>query len=217
MNKELKSIEAAVAIVIVISIFILIFNTPSEAPYKAGTGEASESMLPEPSAGAGDAELAGQAGKESMETYSNPSFNLTFQYPSSLALKSTLSGNSNDPVLTVDLTKKFRASVGASGINILETGADSSKITVRSEFDLQGLSGEELVQAEATWADAKTQISAFQIGDVMAYAYGWENAKQGRTVVIPDSGRVHVYSVSWNDPEDQIVKDFDMILLSISM
>ncbi|HEY1037572.1 MAG TPA: PsbP-related protein [Candidatus Paceibacterota bacterium] len=207
MEKELKPASATVIVIIFVAILFAAAATTVDAPSGSmgnmqgtDTGTDMQSGIP--------------SGKDSMVPYTNEEFGIAFEYPSSLSIKEEGTPVQNPAELSLTFTKSIpRNPDGPQEI----PGEGPNKILIEIKNNIDNKSIEEIAQSESTWNVAMTPLIKTEIGGMEAYEFYWSGLYEGRTVIIQQNGKIYSLSVDWLSTDDQLIRDFVMILNSLKV
>ena len=153
-------------------------------------------------------------GKESMVPYENAAYDISFQYPSSLYVREVEAGTPDNPqhaIVLVKDTEENRALLDGTS----ETATEGpTAITIDIYENEDGLSVRDWVQESTNWTVANSGANDAEVAGKQGISYGWSGLYEGTSYVIPYNDRMYVFSVSWLSPDDQIVRDFNMVLMT---
>ncbi len=156
-----------------------------------------------------------QGGKASMVPYQNQAYGISFEYPSNLYLKErTDVGSSLLAVLLVEDTQEHRDLLDGK---VTDAREGPIGITVDVYENPESLSASDWVTNDTNWVVANSSAEPITVGTHEGVTYTWSGLYEGKTVVLTQGTKAYVFSVTWMSPEDQMVRDFDMVLNSLSL
>lgn len=156
-----------------------------------------------------------QGGKASMVPYANQDFGLAFEYPSNLYLKERTDVGS--PLLAVVLVEDTQEHRDLLDGKVTDAREGSIGITVDVYENPGNLSASDWVKNDTNWVVANSTAEPITVGTHEGVTYTWSGLYEGKTVVLTQGTKAYVFSVTWMDPEDQMVRDFEMVLNSFSI
>lgn len=147
------------------------------------------------------------------ETYTNAEFGLSFAYPSNYVR------TERDEPGTAERRRHTITLVRRDDLPPPEAGEGPPALTVQLfQNDLDTLSTESWVRGSN---DSNFKLSPNQeltpitVSGKPAVAYRWDGLYTGRTVAYADERWIYAFSVTYLDPSDTIVSDFDRLLSSV--
>ena len=153
--------------------------------------------------------------KASMVRYSNADLSLSFQYPSNLFLYERNDvGTEAAPqtaIVLVDDTEDNRAVLEGRST---EPREGPTAISITALRNTQKLNAADWVKNDTNWTVANSAATPVTVNGHEGVTYTWSGLYEGRSVVVTTDTHVYVFSVTWMTPEDQIIRDFDMVLNS---
>lgn len=153
--------------------------------------------------------------KAAMLPYKNEAFGLSFQYPSTLyMLERNDIGTPDKPQLALFLAEDTQENRDVlEGRNTTpREGPTGIAITVFPNPST--LEASEWAKTDTNWTVANTSAQPIVVNGNEGISYTWSGLYEGRTVVLTKGDKAYVFSVTWLTPEDQIIKDFEMVLNS---
>ena len=152
--------------------------------------------------------------KASMKLYSNSPQGFSFEYPSTLYLKEKGTTGSSPlfSLILVDNTQENR-----DAIDGITSGARDwpTSIIVDVYENKNNRTPEDWVSKETNWKvdNGKT----LQVNGIQSFFFSYNTLYPGKTYIFTNNAKTYVFSVNWLDSKDQIIKDFDMIVNSLSL
>lgn len=163
-----------------------------------------------------DAFTPSQEQNVSFETYLNSAYGIAFQYPSNLYLSARESGTPERPqlgIVLVEDTETNREYIAGTAATV---GEGPTAITVDVYPNPENLTAKDWAAKETTWSVANAEAVPVNVNGAEGVVYTWSGLYEGRTVILTKESKAYVFSVTWLTPEDQLLKDFDMVLTSFT-
>lgn len=158
------------------------------------------------------------SGKQSMLPYRSSSYLLSFEYPSGLYLKEHANvGTEERPQLSVVLVEDNQFNRDLLDGKITEATDGPISITIDAYQNPQRLDSEAWAKQDTNWNISSKILTPTALSGENGFSFNWDGLYPGRSVVIAKGNYAYVLSVTWNSPEDQILKDFEMILNSVKL
>lgn len=156
-------------------------------------------------------------GKASMVPYENAEYALSFQYPSNLYLhERTDAGTSERPQLSLFLVADTQENRDLLSGKTTEPREGPTGITVDVYQNPEKLSATDWLKSDTTWTVANSTAEPVTVGSHEGVSFTWSGLYEGKTVLFTQGDKAYVFTVTWMTPDDQIIRDFDMILNSLS-
>lgn len=153
--------------------------------------------------------------KASMKVYSNADLSLSFEYPSNLFLYERndvgTEANPQTAVMLVEDTQENRDVLEGRSTEPRE-GPTGISITVFE--NPQKLNAADWVTNDTNWTVANSSATPVTVNGREGVSFTWSGLYEGRTVIVTTDTHAYAFSVTWMTPEDQIIRDFDMVLNS---
>ena len=155
-------------------------------------------------------------GKVGMSLYENYLYSFKFEYPENLYMKEQegVLGKSDLSMVLVEGTKENIDLIEGRYSGPGREGPTMISIDVYKNEKM--LSSEEWAKQDVNWNTGDKEVSFIKVNGIQAVAYSWSGLYEGENVIITKGQKAYVFSVTWMNPEDQILKDFDMILKSFT-
>ncbi len=158
------------------------------------------------------------AGKASMVPYENASYDLSFQYPSNLYLhERTDAGTPERPQLSLFLVADTHENRDLLSGKITEPREGPTGITVDVYQNPEELSASDWLKNDTTWTVANSTAAPITVGAHEGVSFTWSGLYEGKNVLLTQGDKAYVFTVTWMTPDDQIIRDFDMVLNSLSI
>ena len=148
-------------------------------------------------------------------TYVNVPNKISFTYPSDLYLKevSRVGESPELSVVLVEDTKENR--------DVIEGRADTPRegpisITVEIYENDDDLEAREWMTQSTNWTIANSSATPATVGGEEGVMYTWSGLYEGKSIVISKNSKVYVFTVTWMTEEDELLKDFNEIINSVS-
>jgi len=154
-----------------------------------------------------------EAPKQSLTPYSSTEYKVSFSYPSGLYLKEIPNvGTPENPQLAVVLVENTQVNRDILDGKSIEGGEGPTAITAQAYPNPDGLSAQAWAEQDASWAMNVKDLTPVVIGGQDGISFDWDGLYRGRSVILAKGTLAYVFSVTWITPEDQLIKDFDMVL-----
>jgi hypothetical protein len=201
MNERQKIALAVLALVILSGVLWMMRDVKVYDPYadrNTGTNE-----VPQVS-----------TNKESMVTYVNVPDKILFEYPSSLYIKEKINARGTEPKVTVTLVKNIEDNVDFIEGRTTDVREGPTAITLDIYDNPKNLSPKDWVIQSQNWNIATSQADPITVAGERGVSYTWSGLYEGRSVVLSKGNDIFVFSVTYMDQNDQMLKDFEMVLNS---
>lgn len=155
-----------------------------------------------------------------LNRYANPVLGLTFEYSMNYLLneKGGIAGTSGDEprgaIILVEDTQENRDLIEGRTTEARD-GPTSINITIFPNPDR--LNAEDWVRADTNWTVRTSEAAPIGRGRVTGVMYSWSGLYEGKTVIVTEGTRAYVFSVTWLEPSDPILTEFDKILESVEL
>lgn len=155
--------------------------------------------------------------KERMLPFENKAYGLSFQYPSSLYVKETEYGVNKNPEYSIELVKNIKENIDFVEGNVTEEMREGpTSILVQIYANPKKLSAKDWMSSEITSTIGNSSSTPIQIAGEAGIMYTWSGLYEGKSYVVTYDDKIYSFSVTWMDSKDQIVRDFDMVINSVS-
>lgn len=173
--------------------------------------QAPQSQLPLPEELSGINEPAPE-----VQAYAAPEHGLSFTYPLGYYLKETERPNERPQlsVVIVEDTQENRDVIEGRS-TIAREGPTSITVDVYPNPDM--LPAEDWVRSDTNWTVRTSEVAPIGRGSITGVTYTWSGLYEGKSVVVTQSTRAYVFSVTWMTPEDPIIVAFDALLRSVTI
>lgn len=153
-----------------------------------------------------------------MVSYQSPQYSLSFQHPSNLyAFERTDAGTPERPQLSLFLVEDTKENRDVLEGRTTEPREGPTGITIDVYPNPEELSSDAWVTQDTNWVVANSSMEPVTVAGIEGVSYTWSGLYEGKTVVATKGTKAYVFSVTWMTPEDQILKDFDTVLNSLSL
>lgn len=153
-------------------------------------------------------------GKESMVTYVNVPDKILFEYPSSLYIKEKIGARGAEPKVTVTLVKNIEDNINFIEGRTTDVREGPTAITLDIYDNPKNLSPKDWAIESQNWNIATSQAEPITKAGERGVSYTWSGLYEGRSVVLSKERNIFVFSVTYMDKKDQMLKDFEMVLNS---
>lgn len=154
--------------------------------------------------------------QDSVRTYSNETYKLTFDYPTSLYLKERVVETPERAQLAVVLVEDTQENRDVIEGRSTDPREGPTSITVDVYQNEKSLTAQEWVAQDATWPLATSELSDVIVAGKDGVTYNWSGLYEGTSLVFTEGTYVYVFSVTRMTPEDALLANFDSILASAS-
>jgi hypothetical protein len=153
-------------------------------------------------------------GKSSMVPYINRNYGLQFEYPSNLYFKEKTKAESVAD-LSIVLVENTKESAG-----YIEGNPTTSEAPISIMIDVHSnpsqIGPRSWAEKNANWNIAnKSSIIPIEIGGQTGISYTSTGLYESKTYVVSLGSNIYTFSVSWMTQNDQLLRDFDMIINSV--
>ncbi len=196
----MKKLLVAVSITIIILVGFLFYRTNTSAPLPAT--EDAQNIFPEtPKA-------------QMMPLNELEVEGIHASYPSRLYKKRIASSSQNllTSILLIEDTETNRNII--EGKSEIPTEGPTS-ITIDVFNNSEKLPVGTWYQGVPTWSVHTSPYKKIILGGKEAVEFEWSGLYEGRTIVITQGETAYVFSVTWIDKDDQLIKDFEALLSSL--
>jgi hypothetical protein len=143
--------------------------------------------------------------KVSMVPYSNIEYGISFEYPSNLYL-SEKEMSSSSPEFSIALVENS-STVEESPVSIF----------VDVYMNTKNLNAKDWISNETNWTVPGQTMKDVEANGLTGVIYTYDGLYPGKAYVFTAKGRAYVLSVNWLNVNDQLIKDFDMIINSLEV
>src|SRR3989344_7650806 len=159
------------------------------------------------------AEDAIPKGKVGMSLYENYLYNFKFEYPENLYMKESDKGTPSKPQLNIILVEGIKESIDLIEGNYTSPGREGpTSITLNVYQNEKKLNLADWMKQDVNSNISSEKTSVASVNGLPGVSYKWSGLYEGESVIITKGTQVYFFSVTWLTPEDQILKDFDLIL-----
>lgn len=150
--------------------------------------------------------------------YKNTTYKLGFKYPENYYKKEKLdAGTAESPQLStilVEDTEENRAVVDGTSTEVRE---GPIAITADVYQNPDKLATKDWVGKDTNWTVANSVATRTTVAGLEALTFTWSGLYEGKTVIVTSGDKAYVFSVTWMNPDDQIKKDFEALLSTITL
>jgi flagellar basal body rod protein FlgG len=165
--------------------------------------------------------LGTNTGDVNTKTYNSSLFGFSFDYPENYFLEEKDLGNSERMhtvlVLTEDSEENRTLREGTASTTARE---GPTAITIDVFQNLENETGESWIRGNGN-SNFKLSpdgiLLTAKVGSRDGYAYRWSGLYEGNSIVFSHKGNIIMSSVTYLGPNDQIVRDFDIIMRSFEL
>lgn len=148
--------------------------------------------------------------------YENKNEGFTFEYPSNLYLKEGKLGESSNGFTQVILVEnnEYNKSFLEGKATV---GEGPTSITVEVYPNPNKLNSLEWALQDKNWTVFNRSAgTSIKINNNEGSLHTWSGLYEGKSVVFTKDNKAYVFSVTWIDRNDQLLRDFDIILNSLT-
>ena len=87
-------------------------------------------------------------------------------------------------------------------------------ITLNVHRNPKKLTPTDWAKNDQNWRVSDKKISTTTVSGIEGVVFRWSGLYEGATVIVTNADFAYAFAVSWTSPDDDILKDFDQILLS---
>lgn len=154
--------------------------------------------------------------KQSLVPYSSVEYKVAFEHPSGLYLKEIPNvGTAEQPQLAVAMVEDTQVNRDILDGKSIEGGEGPTAITVEAYQNPTGLSAEKWAEQNTNWTVSSKNLQPASVANQDGISFNWDGLYQGKTIIVTKGKLAYAFSVTWLTPEDQLIKDFDMVLNSV--
>ena len=191
-----KIVWIAVAVIVIVSVVVFLLVYYSKAPLISPTPQASPTST-------------------TQLTYSSAKYGFSFSYPSDYVVTERFN---NDPDHSITLETKedvltWHADEGPAVMSIDIIPNPSSTLLLQWLLENPNYSNYQIPYV------MNTQASSTTVGNtgIPALTYDWSGEVYGENLVFSLRGNVVIFTGTYGDPNDQIKKDFDALIKTITI
>lgn len=156
-------------------------------------------------------------GKVGMSMYENYLYSFNFEYPQNLYMKEKDAVPGAKSLLSIVMAEGTKDNVALiEGTYKGPPREGPTSITMDVYSNEKKLSASDWAKQDVNWASSNKEVSNVPVNGIQGVAYSWSGLYEGESVIVTRGTEAYVFSVTWLTAEDQILKDFDMILKSFS-
>jgi hypothetical protein len=150
--------------------------------------------------------------------YKNASYKLGFKYPETYYKKEKLdAGTPESPQLSVILAEDTPDNRAVLDGTTTETREGPTAITVDVYQNTDKLATKDWIGKDTNWTVANSVATRTTVAGLEALTFTWSGLYEGKTVIVTSGDKAYVLSVTWMNPDDQIKKDFETLLSTITL
>jgi hypothetical protein len=158
----------------------------------------------------------GNMEKESMVDFTSTSAGLSFAYPSSLFVTEKETGTPTKQQHSIVLVKNTPDNHALMDGTAPVAGEGPTAITIDIYQNTQKLAVRDWITHDTNWTVATKSATDTTVAGLPAVTYPWSGLYEGKSYIVAHGDKIYVLSVTWLTPEDQIIKDVDMVLNSLT-
>ena len=158
------------------------------------------------------------APKQSMVPYSSVEYKISFEHPSGLYLKEIPNaGTPESPQLAVVLVEDTQVNRDILDGKSELGGEGPTAIAVEVYQNPDGLEAQAWAEQGTDWTVSDEKLTPIVVAGQEGISFNWDGLYQGKSLIVTKGTLAYVFSVTWLTPEDQLIKDFDMVLNSTKL
>ncbi len=159
-----------------------------------------------------------EAPKQSTVPYSLAEYKISFEHPSRLYLKEVSNaGTPESPQLAVVLVEDTQMNRDILDGKSELGGEGPTAIAVEVYQNPDGLEAEAWAKQGTNWTVSDEKLTPIVVAGQKGISFNWDGLYQGKSLIVTKGTLAYVFSVTWLTPEDQLIKDFDMVLNSVKL
>lgn len=151
------------------------------------------------------------------QAYSNDQYGISFEYSLGYYLKERDAGTAKRPQLSLLLVEDTQENRDLLEGRITEARDGPVSITIDAYPNPDRLTAEDWVRADTNWTVRTSEAAPIGRGQITGVTYSWSGLYEGKTVIVTEGVRAYVFSVTWLEPEDPILTEFDAVLGSVEL
>lgn len=156
------------------------------------------------------------APKQLMIPYSSAEYKVALEYPSGLYLKEIPNaGTVESPQLAVAMVEDTQVNRDILDGKSIEGGEGPTAIVLEAYQNPAGLSAEKWAEQSTNWTVSAKNVQPATVAGQDGVLFNWDGLHQGKTIIVTKGKLAYAFSVTWLTPEDQLIKDFDMVINSV--
>ena len=150
------------------------------------------------------------------KSYASPEHGIAFTYSSDYYLKELHAATAQRPQLAIVLVEDAQ-----EHRDLLEGRSAVARdgpvaITVDAYPNPDRLPAEDWVRADANWAARTSDAAPYARGTITGITYSWSGLYEGKSVVATEGRYAYVFSVTWLEPDDPLLAEFDRLLGTVT-
>jgi hypothetical protein len=158
-------------------------------------------------------EVGDWAAKQSMVSYVNSAYGISFEYPSGYYLRERSNvGAPGYPQLSLVLVQDTPMNRDILDGKATEAMEGPTSITVDAYQNPKKISVRDWAENEADWRVEMKNSKTVVVSGKEGFSFEWDGLYRGKSILLANGEKIYVFTVTWLTPEDQIIKDFDMVL-----
>lgn len=156
-------------------------------------------------------------GTENMVDFANETYGISFFYPTSYFMTEKETGTTAKTQHSIVLVKDTPDNRAIMNGTATVASEGPTAITIDIYQNTGKLAVRDWITHDTNWTVATKSATDATVAGLPAVTYSWSGLYEGKSYVVVKGDKVYVLSVTWLTPEDQIIKDFDMVLSSMKL
>lgn len=149
------------------------------------------------------------------QQYSSDLYGISFTYSQGYYLKERDAGTAERPQLSLILVEDTQENRDVVEGRTTEPRDGPISINVDVYPNPDRLTAEDWVRADTNWTVRTSEAAPIGRGQIAGVTYSWSGLYEGKTVIVTEGTRAYVFSVTWLEPIDPILTEFDALLSNV--
>ncbi|MEA2701482.1 MAG: hypothetical protein QOE22_191 [Candidatus Parcubacteria bacterium] len=155
--------------------------------------------------------------KDEAPSYTSSEHGIAFDYSPGYYLKERDVGSSERPQLSLLLVEDTAENRDVVEGRSTEGRDGPISIVIDVYPNPDKLPAEDWVHADTNWTVRTSDAAPIGRGQITGVTYSWSGLYEGKSVVITEGSRAYVFSVTWLEPDDPILTEFDRVLSTVQL
>jgi hypothetical protein len=151
------------------------------------------------------------------QIYANSIYGISFEYSPDYFLTERDAGTAERPQLSLLIVEDTEENRDLIEGRTTDARDGPTGITVDVYPNPDRLTAEDWTRADTNWTVRTSEAAPIGRGQITGTTYSWSGLYEGKTVIVTEGTHSYVFSVTWLEPTDAILTEFDSILGSVEL
>jgi len=161
--------------------------------------------------------LPRQGGEESLKTYTNQEFGISFRYPSGYLLDERRNVGERKYQVSLVEDNETNRQILAGENEVPTEGPVAITLEVLEREGDDNLATWLRTSTSSNYQLSDSSYSSTTVANVSALRYSWDGLYQGDSVALSHRDNILVFSATYNAPSDKTIQDFPKILETVEL